>query len=616
MANRLLRAALLGLALTAGGCAHDVNGSNPIKPYPNAVRLRFVTRDVLTPDLWYYMVFNFTETSTEPAQAPFDEISNEDRGRNWQMYIAYHPASGDQLERWVVAQRPALPTVIPVAAGPTDVAVADFGGDTQPDIVVACKAAGTVQLVRATNSTNILDPTYYDPPQDVYTGVAPQFIFGRDFTGDSLADALLVDGGDAGTPAQVVLLTRSGDSTFTPGTPIRLAGSPSDAVLADFNGDTFQDLAVATAGPGGAGRVEVLLGSATGAFGAPLVTALPSAPVALATGELTGDTNPDLAVGFGTAGGANAVLVLDGSGSGGFTAGETRSVPGSLRGLAVGDLNDTLDDVGVAYDDVGGTGNVAAFLRNTASPALAATAVSQPLEGNAGYMIIQEAGNDQRNDAILVNGNGTTGDRLTIQRGERIIDPDNPLSQSFGWNAESIVYPSALSPVRVKAVNLNADAVVDLITANNGPGGDGNSISLYFGLGRYNFTNDDIYWTDDPPQELAGQPWLLAHSAAASTIDLTIDPGLFYDLARQPPQQAPVGQQITGFFVQFMTGTTGISLADNRDQLGKIQDVLNQPVAVPMEIGFTNDEQQTPLARQNVPPIAAEDIYDWAIEVD
>src|ERR1700681_3268516 len=84
-------AALLGMLSAA--CARDVNGANPVKPYPNQVILQFQTRDVLSPDLYYYFVFNFTETSTGVDQAPVDQVSGSDRGRNWQLYVMYHPAS-------------------------------------------------------------------------------------------------------------------------------------------------------------------------------------------------------------------------------------------------------------------------------------------------------------------------------------------------------------------------------------------------------------------------------------------------------------------------------------------------------------------------------------------
>jgi hypothetical protein len=611
-------AAVCGTALLAT-CARDVTGGGTAPPYPNTVRMVFQTRDAFTPDLWYYMVFNFTATAPSAEQSPFDEVSHEDRGRNWQLYVAYHPQQGDQLERWVTLQRPALPTVIPVGAGPTDMAVADFGGDAQPDIAVACTREGTVQLVRAleVTSANILDPIYYDNPIDVHTGVAPRLLFDAELNGDNARDLILIDAGNDTTPAEVRVLARTGDSTFTPGTAIPLAGRPEDAVFTDLNADTRPDLAVATSGPGAAHQIEVLLNNNDGTFGAPVVSSVPEAIRQIGAGDLSGDNVVDLGVGMSTPGGANAILVLNGDDSGSFTPGETRSVAGELRGLTVGDINGTLNDIVATYTNAAGGGIAAAFIRDQNNTVLAAAPVEEAIAGRSGYVIIEDAGqgSDQRRDAIIVDGDGTAGDRFTIMRGEREVDANNTAISRFIWNTEPINYPSALSPVRVKAVNLNPDTTLDFIAANSGAGDDGDSISLYFGLGKYNFTNDDIYWTDDPPNDLTSQPWLISKSVGLNTMEIVIDPFLFFDLARQPPQQPSLGQSTPGFFVQFMTATTGIDLLSNPDQLGLVKDMLQEPVAVRMIVGDTYDEIQTPLAKQNVPPIAAEDIINWGIEV-
>jgi hypothetical protein len=202
----------------------------------------------------------------------------------------------------------------------------------------------------------------------------------------------------------------------------------------------------------------------------------------------------------------------------------------------------------------------------------------------------------------------TAGKRVIMMRGEREVDPDNPLAQSFVWSDDPIRYPSGDGPTRLLTASLNADTVLDLVAVNSGDGPDGDSISLYFGLGKYNYSNADLYWTDDPPNELIVQPWYIEHFIGPNSFDLVLDPALFFDLARQEPDQ---------FYVQFMTGTTGIDLISNPGpvQVGEIHDILREPVRIPMEVGFTADEQQTPLAGSNSPPVAAEDIVYWDAEV-
>lgn len=605
-ARALALATALGALSSLGACARDVNSGNPVTPYPNAANVTFVTREPFQPGRWYFMVFNFTQEGTGAGASAFDQVSNEDRGRNWQLYVAHTPANGAEPARLVTLQRPALPTLIPTANGPSDAAVADFGGDSQPDIAVAATGGGVVQLIRAIATTNLLDPVFYDTPFDIYTGTAPRFLFASDFTGDSLADLLLVDAGAGGTAASVRLLTRTDDSVFSPGPEVSLTGRPDDALLAQLNGDTAPDLVVATSGPGaGQHQLEILLNDGSGVFTAAASVSLPEVVRGIGVGELTNDLNADLAVGVATAGGAESVRVLAGNGNGGFTAGPTRSLPGTIQGLTVADMNGTLDDIVATYTDPANGGSIAAFTRNQATPELSATPELGVTNTGAGFVLADELGNDNRRDAVFVDPGGN---RINIMRGEREVDPDNPgVPGTFAWNDEEILYPSGNGPSRLRLANLNADGNIDIVAINSGAAPtDGNSIALYFGLRKYNYTSADIYWTDDPPNELQVQQWYLNHAIGPNSFTLSFDPGLFFDLARQAPDEV---------FVQFFTATTGIDLVSNPDQLGEVRDYLSAPVRVPMTIGHTNDEQQSPLAGGNTPPNGAEDIVGWAVEV-
>jgi hypothetical protein len=603
----LLAAVLLGLS--GASCARDVNGANPLKPYPNQVILSFRTADTLDPNLWYYFVFNSTETSTDPAQAPFNIIdyADQDRGLNWQRYVAYHPASNGAPEKWLTAQRAPSATVIPVAAGPTDAVAGDLAGNGLADIAVACEGAGVVQLIVEQTALNTTNPIYYGDPVTVYTGVAPRFVFAGDFTNDGKNDLLVVDAGNATSAPSVVVLAGNGDATFSPGTPLALGGTPVDALLADFTGDNVPDLALLENGPGGQHNLVVLRNAGGGSFLQAGATALSASPVAFAAGELNGDAREDVAVGLATAGGSNAVQVYDGNGSGGFTAGDGRSVPGPLRGIAVHDLDGSLDDIVVSYGADASSGAVGAFVRNNANKGLTSSITSQPLGAVAGYTIAEDFGNDGRGDALVLNGDATSGNQLTIMRGDELVNPNNPLLSSFIFSTETpITYLTGQGPVRIKPAKLNGDAIDDLLCVDAAPGATGQSVALFFGLGKYNFTNDDIYWTNgiradaSAVQDLTVQSWCLAHQTGPNTVTITIDPALFYDLAQQEPD--PDG----GFYVQFMVGTTS----------GDVTDQLQTPVFVPMIPGTTNDEIQTPLAKQTIAPIPSQDIDFWSIEVD
>jgi hypothetical protein len=162
--------------------------------------------------------------------------------------------------------------------------------------------------------------------------------------------------------------------------------APGVAVRADFNGDTFADLAVGVPGESvgavqGAGAVNVLYGSANGltgtnsdlftqANGAGRVETGDGFGAALASGDFNGDGFADLAVGapfeaVGSIQDAGAVSVLFGtsaglSGAGSRSLTQAPSLPetGDEFGeaLAAGDLdNDGNDEliIGAPFEDIG-----------------------------------------------------------------------------------------------------------------------------------------------------------------------------------------------------------------------------------------------------------------------
>jgi hypothetical protein len=103
--------------------------------------------------------------------------------------------------------------------------------------------------------------------------------------------------------------------------------------IADVNGDTHPDLAVANAFTD---DVSVLLGDGTGAFGPATSFAAGDLPQALTVSDLNGDGNLDLAVADGNTGN---VSVLLGFGTGSFAPAQTFAAGGSPEDVHAADLN-------------------------------------------------------------------------------------------------------------------------------------------------------------------------------------------------------------------------------------------------------------------------------------
>src|SRR5262245_28430724 len=110
-----------------------------------------------------------------------------------------------------------------------------------------------------------------------------------------------------------------------------------EAVVADFNNDNVQDLAVASG---------VLLGNGDGTFGAVIRSTFGNSPQALAVGDFNADGKLDLAAGDRS---TNDLTVLLGNGDGSFSAPHTIAIGSVVTGVAVGDFNvDGRLDLGLA----------------------------------------------------------------------------------------------------------------------------------------------------------------------------------------------------------------------------------------------------------------------------
>jgi hypothetical protein len=634
MSKRLpiLLALVLGLAGSSlPSCARDVNPPTSTARYPAQVNIAFRTRGSFEDGTWYYMVFNFTAApDITGAKAPLDEISDKDRGHNWEMYIAYRREAGGDA-KFLTLRRPNVPTILSTKAGPVDAAVADFNSDTINDVVIACRNADALQIILG-KVTDVYNTTYFEDAVDIVAGAGsrPVLVLSGKVDAGATPDLLVFYEGAGGTAPFLRVISSNGSGLFDKlGNDLPLAGVPVEALLQDLNADSKLDLAVLTKdATSGQGALSIYTGDGAGAFtqaaGSPVSVGLN--PVALSAGQLDTDTFLDLAVanrGSGDATGTgSSVMVLGGHGDATFTLrGAPLAVAGPCEGMAVGKYFGNMDDISVTYigkykltptaaEQTGGL--VTVFMNeeaNTFTATYTAPLSTNPPGVKPNYMLALDTGSEGNLDSVVLSGKPGSGARLMyIQRGGRIQEA-GATSKTFTWEGDTISYITESEPARIRPVDLNQDGKTDFVIPCAG-GGSGDSICLYYGLGRSNYTSADIYWTDQQPELLASQNWLLTPPIVSqNSIELHIDPYLFYDLALQQPYVPD------GFNVTFMTGTTGIDALSNPNHLGQIQDWLSSPVNVPMTPGFTTDEQNAPRASQNVAPNPSQDIDNWRVEV-
>lgn len=186
---------------------------------------------------------------------------------------------------------------ITVGPGPTKLAAGDFNNDGNADLGIAA-VNGKVFILLGNG-----DGTFRQlPDMTIVAGVDNTDIDTADFNGDLIQDLVIAADADHRT----VVLLGNGDGTFRTSASIldNLQERPGQQTIADFNGDTFQDIAIGMSlccSLNGDGAVGVLYGNGNGTFKPIVRYLIPGFTIANAGGVLVasdfnGDGRKDIAV--------------------------------------------------------------------------------------------------------------------------------------------------------------------------------------------------------------------------------------------------------------------------------------------------------------------------------
>ena len=181
--------------------------------------------------------------------------------------------------------------------GPLSLAIGDLNGDGDPDLAVANEGMpwtdlpGNVSVLLGKGDGTFQSAANYS------AGREPVSVAIDDFNGDDNLD-LVVANQDSDN---VSVLLGKGDGTFQSAVNYDAGDRPSSVAIGDLNGDDNLDLAVANVGNGCSypripGFVSVLLGNGDGTFKSAVNYDTGGEPSSLAIGDLNGDDNLDLAV--------------------------------------------------------------------------------------------------------------------------------------------------------------------------------------------------------------------------------------------------------------------------------------------------------------------------------
>jgi hypothetical protein len=190
-----------------------------------------------------------------------------------------------------------LPFDIDVGTGMSRIAVGDFNRDGIKDLAIAGDNSQVYTLLGVGNGTFLKQPTITVTADTLF--VDGSDIDVADLNGDTIQDLVVAV---ATNGSRTGILLGNGDGTFQ--SPLILTEPrlrvPQFQVIADFNRDGFQDLALALAN-GTEGLFEIRNGNGDGTFGSPILYAVPP-PLSsvgggtLVTGDFNRDGKPDIAL--------------------------------------------------------------------------------------------------------------------------------------------------------------------------------------------------------------------------------------------------------------------------------------------------------------------------------
>jgi VCBS repeat protein len=339
---------------------------------------------------------------------------------------------------------------------PVAVAVGDFDGDGNPDVVSADYGIDAVTVLSGTGRGVFQNLTQYP------VGRQPRSLTPGDFNGDGLQDLITTNE----ISDDVTVLLADGAGGFAPGLSVAVGDRPTSAAVGDFNGDGHLDMATDSS----AGGLTVFLGRGDGSFGAGTFYPLGVSVGAVSADDFDGDGNQDL-----VSRGGDGVVVLPGHGDGTFGAGVFTTGDGDIMSMVAGDFDGDghrdlvsasrlSDSLSVLLGEGDGTFDEALSLPVGDAP-MAVAAADLNADGHQDLAIANSASNDVT--VLLGRGDGT-------------FEPGTSFSAGVG-------------PFSVVVGDFDEDGLADIATANQ----SSDDVTVLLGHGGGSFSPGASYQAGD-----------------------------------------------------------------------------------------------------------------------
>ena len=188
---------------------------------------------------------------------------------------------------------------------PSQVVTADFNNDGNLDLAMADWLSNQVVVLLGNGDGTFQKPLIFSAP-------SPTDLAAADLDGDGSID-LAVTESDGSGPGALVIYLGNGNGRFSLKSKYKLGDYAGVVKIADFNQDGIPDIATGDEGTGSSGVVRIFMGMGKAKFRKPATYQVGAWLDQLATGDLSGNQYPDIAVTEAMAGNV-AVFINDGTG--------------------------------------------------------------------------------------------------------------------------------------------------------------------------------------------------------------------------------------------------------------------------------------------------------------